>query len=78
MREIKIGLEYKSEIPEMSKYGDYQIKCNKCDGKDVLWHTKSIIGTRFKENFVHFKYNRPEKSAIALHIHCIEIDHSFN
>lgn len=43
----------------MSKYGDYQIKCNKCDGNDVLWHTKSIISTRFKENFVHFKYNRP-------------------
>lgn len=35
-----------------------------------------MISIQFHENFAHFKYNRPEKSAMGPH--CIETDHSFN
>lgn len=37
---------------------------------------KIIISSRFNENVGHFKYNKPEKSAISAL--CIEVDHSFN
>lgn len=65
----------KDKIKSQEKSGIYQINCDNCE-KIYIGQTKRKIEKRFKEHYAHFKYKRPEKSAIAKH--CINTGHSFS
>ena len=57
----------KDKIDEHERSGIYEINCSGCD-KKYIGQTKRPIVTRFKEHIAHFRFNRPEKSAVAQHI----------
>lgn len=64
----------KDEIPQLTKSGIHQKKCNDFDGK-CTGQMETMINTQFNEHFALLKYKRPEKPAIAAFI---ETNQSFN
>jgi hypothetical protein len=57
----------KDKIDASNKSGIYKINCSSCDSA-YIGQTRRNIKTRFKEHMAHYRYNRPEKSSIALHL----------
>lgn len=64
----------KDKIQEHDKSGIYCINCEMCP-KKYIGQTKRSIKIRGKEHFSHFKYNRPDKSAMVKH--CLDENHHF-
>ena len=66
----------KDKLKPEEQAGIYKISCNDCE-KTYVGQTKRSLLTRFKEHIAHFKYNRVEKSSVALHMssekHLIDI-----
>lgn len=62
----------KDKINNNDASGIYKVSCGDCE-KVYIGQTKRSIGKRFKEHISHIKYNRPNRSAIALH--CDETHH---
>lgn len=62
----------KDNIPELQKSGIYKISCGDCE-KFYIGQTKRNLNTRYKEHTSHIRFNRPEKSSVALH--ALQEDH---
>lgn len=70
----KLG-SLKDATEEKKKSGIYGIGCSVCDEK-YIGQTKRNIETRFGEHEANIRLNRPEKSAVALHVN--ETDHEIS